>query len=244
VAQGILGGLRVTRLNAQLGIFHGMLAQLFFLLVSAIALFHTKFWNNLPARAGEDGKGIRYFFATATALIICQLALGAAMRHQHAGLSIPDFPAAYGKVWPDMDAASIVKYNQMRTDSELYQPITAFQVGLQMTHRIVALAILLAVGTCAWRAARQLGTRHPLAKMALFWLCLILTQVLLGAATIWTGKSADVATAHVACGALSLVTGGLLSILSFRMLAAPRHELRASEKNEMTSLLPSSSISR
>jgi hypothetical protein len=40
-------------------------------------------------------------------------------------------------------------------------------------------------------------------------------------ATIWTGKSADVATAHVACGALCLVTGGLTALISFRMLAAP-----------------------
>ena len=47
----------------------------------------------------------------------------------------------------------------------------------------------------------------------------MLTQAFLGAATIWTGKSADIATAHVACGALCLVTGGLTSIVSFRLLA-------------------------
>jgi cytochrome c oxidase assembly protein subunit 15 len=46
-------------------------------------------------------------------------------------------------------------------------------------------------------------------------------QVFLGAATIWTGKSADIATAHVAFGALSLLLGSLLTILSFRMLRSP-----------------------
>ena len=39
-------------------------------------------------------------------LIFGQLILGATMRHQHAGLAIPDFPLAYGKLWPAMDAAS------------------------------------------------------------------------------------------------------------------------------------------
>ena len=37
----------------------------------------------------------------------------------------------------------------------------------------------------------------------------------LGAATVWTGKSADVATAHVASGALSLMTGAMLAIIAF-----------------------------
>jgi cytochrome c oxidase assembly protein subunit 15 len=54
--------------------------------------------------------------------------------------------------------------------------------------------------------------------MALAWLGLILTQVLLGATTIWSNKAADIATAHVLVGALSLALGAILSILSFREL--------------------------
>jgi cytochrome c oxidase assembly protein subunit 15 len=46
------------------------------------------------------------------------------------------------------------------------------------------------------------------------WLGLILAQVLLGAATIWSDKAADVATAHVLCGALSLAFGIIVSIIS------------------------------
>ena len=52
VAQGVLGGLRVTMLKDQLGIFHATLAQLFFVLMSAIALFHTAL---LAQSAGADG---------------------------------------------------------------------------------------------------------------------------------------------------------------------------------------------
>jgi heme a synthase len=241
VAQGVLGGLRVTRVNANLGIFHATLAQLFFVLMCAIALFHTAFWRNLPVRAVMDKKGLRLIFLTVTGLILMQLILGATMRHQHAGLAIPDFPAAYGKIWPATDAASVLQYNLHRLDGDHYQPITAFQVVLQMIHRILALLIFLGVGLCAWITRRELGTRAPLSHFTLGWFLLIVTQIFLGAATIWSGKSADIATAHVACGALSLMTGGLISILSFRLLAAPVAQTFA-QKNKLTSLRPSSSM--
>jgi heme a synthase len=244
VTQGVLGGLRVTELKDQLGIFHATLAQLFFVLVCAIALFHTAFWQKLPVDTEADRSGFRFLIVAAAALILCQLVLGATMRHQHAGLSIPDFPGAYGKLWPKTDAASITQYNQMRADSDSYKPITAFQVVLQMAHRIVALMIFAAVSFCAWRSFRKWGPRHVLTRAAFIWLGLIVCQITLGAATIWTGKSADVATAHVACGALSLLTGGLTALISFRLLAAPVSELSPAKKSEMTSLIASSSISR
>ena len=39
----------------------------------------------------------------------------------------------------------------------------------------------------------------------------------LGAATIWSNKAADVATLHVTMGALSLVTGALITAMSWRV---------------------------
>ena len=60
----------------------------------------------------------------------------------------------------------------------------------------------------AWR-------KHPLAKLAVFWLALILCQIGLGAWTIWSNKAADVATLHVMVGALSLVTGALWCMIAF-----------------------------
>jgi heme A synthase len=78
--------------------------------------------------------------------------------------------------------------------------------------------------------------------LSFVWFGLVLTQALLGAATIWTGKSADIATAHVACGALCLVTGGLASIIACRLLGVPARNVQAAVKNELATLLPSSSI--
>ena len=226
VAQGVLGGLRVTMLKDQLGIFHATLAQVFFVLMCAIALFHTAFWRNLPAQAEDGAVRLRGWFLAATLLILGQLALGATMRHQHAGLAIPDFPAAYGKIWPDTSPAAVLGYNQQRIEVEGYAPITAFQIVLQMVHRLAAGIIVVMVGAGAWLARRELGPRHRLSRLASGWLLLIVAQVFLGAATIWTGKTADIATAHVACGALSLAMGGLISIISFRALGRPS-DLRA-----------------
>jgi len=45
-------------------------------------------------------------------------------------------------------------------------------------------------------------------------------QVALGAATIWSNKAADIATAHVLVGALALALGGILCIVSGRNLMA------------------------
>ena len=66
-------------------------------------------------------------------------------------------------------------------------------------------------------AAGQKGSAD---KARVVWLGLILAQALLGAATIWSNKAADVATAHVLGGALSLVTGALWCVIAFRRSAA------------------------
>src|SRR5258708_343881 len=43
IAQGVLGGLRVTLLKDEIGVFHAILAQTFFILVCPIALFTSRF---------------------------------------------------------------------------------------------------------------------------------------------------------------------------------------------------------
>jgi cytochrome c oxidase assembly protein subunit 15 len=219
VLQGVLGGLRVVLFKDAIGIFHAALAQLFFVLVCAIALFTSRWWQTQPSRVPSTLLAPRStLYLLATLLILAQLTLGAAMRHQHAGLAIPDFPLAYGKLWPAMDAGSVAHYNQQRIEVVSANPITAFQIALQMIHRLFAIAILGAVAYAAWSTWRTLGGKNYLSRMALLWLGLILTQVLLGAATIWSNKAADIATAHVLVGAVSLALGAILSIVSRREL--------------------------
>jgi len=235
VLQGVLGGLRVVLFKDELGIVHATLGQLFFVLTGSIALFTSRWWVKaqiVPAR-GAGLKGLRRWFLLTTLLIVGQLMLGATMRHQHAGLAIPDFPTAYGHLWPATDTDSVARYNQNRVEAAAVNPITAFQIVLQMVHRLAALAIFFLVALAAGLTRRQLGGQHPLSKMSVAWFGLVVFQMVLGAATIWTGKSAAIATAHVACGALSLMTGTLLSIISFRGLAQVARDAKA-VANEVT----------
>jgi cytochrome c oxidase assembly protein subunit 15 len=219
VLQGVLGGLRVTQMKDAIGIFHATLAQLFFGLMSAIALFTSRWWSqsNRQKMAVYAVSRLRYLFVTVTALVLFQLILGAAMRHQHAGLAIPDFPLAYGKLWPAMDTESVAHYNQARGEALAANPITSLQIGLQMTHRIAAFLILISVAWVAGAARRRVGAQSVLAKLSAAWLALILVQATLGAATIWTNKAADLATAHVAVGALSLMNGVVLTLMAARL---------------------------
>ncbi len=223
--QGLLGGLRVVldaqviadvRLGTAFGIFHGCLGQAFLVLMAAIALLTSSWWQ---AHGKEEssatqfsGGVVRRWFLVGTMLIFGQLLIAATMRHQHAGLAIPDFPLAYGAVWPDMSVEAVARYNLQRVEVTAAHPITAFQIALQMLHRIVAGLIVVAVAVC-WRKARA-GT--SLRRLGGFWMGLILVQVALGAWTIWSNKAADVATAHVVVGALSLVTGAFGCLISFR----------------------------
>ena len=237
VLQGVLGGLRVVLLKDVIGVFHATLAQLFFVLICAIALVTGRWWQTLPSRKPSAiSYQLSTLFLSATLLILGQLALGAAMRHQHAGLAIPDFPLAYGRLWPAMDATSIANYNARRMEITAVNPITAFQIGLQMTHRLMALGILGAVAFAAWLARRTLGAGSWLSRLALGWLGLILAQALLGAATIWSNKAADVATAHVLVGALSLAVGAMTSLIGLRELALSRQRAVSPAAAEQLSL--------
>jgi cytochrome c oxidase assembly protein subunit 15 len=253
ILQGILGGFRVAQMQDALGIFHATLAQMFLVLVSAIALMTSRWWRKSEESklAIYDTGRLRYVFSFVTGLILAQLVVGASMRHQHAGLAIPDFPSAYGTWWPATDADSIARHNRDRVEVTALNPITAAQVALQMAHRVGAFCIFGAVAWLAGTARSRIGAGSPLARMAALWFGAILLQVILGAATIWTNKAADLATAHVAVGALSLVIGSIATLVTWRawylrgVAATVRSQAELSNGNQNdAAALPSASISR
>jgi heme a synthase len=213
VFQGILGGLRVALFRAELGIFHGALAQGFFVLLCALALITSRRWPLWKARSRPDVSAPTVWLVTATALIFVQLMLGASMRHQHAGLAVPDFPLAHGQLWPATDTDSVARYNRERIGVVEYNPITAGQIHLHMTHRIVAVGILVWVGFCAWKA-RDRRMPAPIRRGMAGWLALVLAQAAFGVATVLSDKAADMATLHVVLGAMTLGWGAMLSLIS------------------------------
>ncbi|MBI3192247.1 MAG: COX15/CtaA family protein [Pedosphaera parvula] len=239
IVQGVLGGVRVVAVKNEIGILHGMAAQLFFALICVIALVTSPWWRGLGSeRAAGVPRAWRLLFLGTTALILLQLVLGATMRHQHAGLAIPDFPLAYGKLWPATDAASLELVNQSRLDVRDFGPVTAFQVHLHMLHRLLAVAILLAVSFCATRCWRGHGARSLCAKLSMLWLGLILAQAVLGALTVLQNKPADIATLHVMVGAACLAVGSLVTVLVFRWSLVPAKAglLPARERAETASV--------
>jgi heme a synthase len=156
-------------------------------------------------------RSLRFWVLVVTAMVFLQLVLGASMRHSHAGLSITDFPLSYGRIFPPLDAASMAKINEIRGAAA--QPYTsAGLILLQYVHRIWALFIVAGIGLTATRLLRDGSIPAFFHRLAGAWIGLVIAQSCLGAWTILSNKAADIATAHVAFGALTLVTGVLLCV--------------------------------
>src|SRR5256886_150988 len=138
------------------------------------------------------------------------------MRHQHRDLSILDFPTANGAWIPDTSVTALAKINAWR-DARAFSDVTAFQIWLQMAHRFLALLIAIAVIAFflrIWRDAREVAS---LKRLSILWAALLLCQITLGAWTIWSNKAADVATTHVAVGAIMLSFGVSIAAISWRI---------------------------
>lgn len=213
--QGLLGGLRVVMIKDEIGIFHALLAQSFFVGITILAIITSRRFVEERWADYEPNLSLRKWTLIATGLIFFQLGFGATMRHEHIGLSIPDFPLAYGQLLPDTSAAALAKINEARLADEK-MPTTAVQIWVQMVHRFVAVLIAAAVVVVFLKARTSARATRFWAAM---WLGMIVVQIGLGAWTIWSNKAADVATAHMMLGALSLVLGG---VMAFRLYCGAR----------------------
>src|SRR5947208_7720163 len=96
ILQGVLGGLRVTMMKDEIGIFHACVAQAFLALLVFIALVTTRSWRSISNAVAhrKNFAPIKTLAIAITIAIYLQLALGATMRHQHRDLAILDFPTA------------------------------------------------------------------------------------------------------------------------------------------------------
>lgn len=229
LVQGILGGLRVVLLKDGIGIVHACLAQMFFCLLLAIALFTSRWWRQTMPTFHAHATTLRRIAMVATLLVFVQLILGATMRHAHAGLAVPDFPLSYG-AWipPDMD-----QIDEMRARMDL-EPVTAAQVNVHFAHRVGAIVTSIAVLALAFALWKMRHAQPILARIALMLVVLLAIQVGLGAWTVLSGKAAGVATLHVAVGSLLLAAhvGGILA----------SHRLFCATPQPQTTLLASRSL--
>jgi heme a synthase len=229
IVQGILGGLRVTMMKDQIGIFHACFAQAFLGLLVFIALATTKIWPSFADWHFDSQKFSpnKALAIAVTIAIYVQLALGATMRHQHRDLAILDFPTANGAWIPDTSAAALTKINAWR-DARALSDVTAFQIWLQMVHRLLALIITIAIIAFSARVWREPQATSILKGLSVLWVILVFGQIALGAWVIWSNKAADVATAHVALGAVMLSFGVSISAICWRVSQRETHRARPS----------------
>ena len=203
IVQGVLGGLRVTMILDEIGIFHGMLAQAYISLLVVIAIATSKAVATGGARWRWHAPGLMRWAVVLTILVYAQLALGATMRHEHAGLAIHDFPLAYGQIWPMVNAEQLAAINVQRIASGEV-PTTIGYIHIQMLHRLMAIVLAVLFIVYAWKAR---GAAMGVRIASRWWGALVIVQIALGAWTIWSNKAADITTAHVAVGALILFLG-------------------------------------
>lgn len=215
ILQGVLGGLRVVWFKDEIGIFHGMLAQSFFVFLVILTIMTSRRYAEGRWADYEPNPHLRFWALGATALIFIQLGLGATMRHEHIGLAIPDFPLAYGKLLPETGGEAVARINAVRIADD-QMPTTAVQIWIHMAHRFGAALVFAAVVAFFFKAKRS---TRAIRFWSTVWILMIFAQIGLGAWTIWSNKAADVATAHMALGALSLVLGG---VTTFRLFCGAR----------------------
>jgi cytochrome c oxidase assembly protein subunit 15 len=207
ITQGILGGITVLWfLPAAVSIAHAGLAQLVFCLTVSIALFTSPGWQRAyPARAasGDEGRRrsllddatLRTVAAVTTAAIYIQIIAGATMRHTGAGLAIPDFPWAFGRLIP---------------------PMWNGPIAIHFAHRLGALAVTVLViatlGHVLYHHPSRAELKRPLLLLAL----LVAVQITLGALTVLTGKHYIVNSLHVVTGAMVLGASLVVTLRTYR----------------------------
>jgi len=209
ILQGVLGGLTVLfLLPTPISVGHGTLAQTFFCLVICLAVVTSPQWQQPRTQRKEPHRpALRLLALATTAMVYLQLLIGAIMRHSEAGLAIPDFPLAFGKILP---------------------PFDSFGVAIHFAHRVGALLVTILAGWTVIRILRYYRQEALLYRPALLLAGAVLAQLTLGAFTIWSQKAVVITTAHVATGALILGTSLVLLLRTHQVLAPPARSRAAS----------------
>ncbi|HAK54633.1 MAG: COX15/CtaA family protein [Vicinamibacterales bacterium] len=193
VLQGTLGGITVLYfLPAPISVAHAGLAQIFFCLTVSLALFTSASWRE---GAGVIGDPILARLAILTpALVYVQILIGATMRHTDAGLAIPDFPWAFGRLIP---------------------PEWSGPIAIHFAHRVGAVVVTLAIAATAGHILAH-HRRSTLTRFAWLLLGVVTVQFTLGALTVLSERHVGINTAHVATGATLLAVSVLLGLVVHR----------------------------
>ena len=188
IIQGLLGGITVLYfLPPIISISHAGLAQIFFATIVSLATFTSKGWLTSYDREQRDEHAIfsDQILAKLTFILPCvtylQIILGATMRHLGAGLAIPDFPLAFGKIIP---------------------PFWDLSIAIHFSHRVGAVLVIFLTLATAGHILKHHMQRKELTRPAFLLIIVVIAQFTLGALTVISERAVSFNTAHVATGAI------------------------------------------
>jgi len=200
--QGTLGGLTVIyKLPDVISIAHGILGQTFFLVTITIAFLTNKaVKENIDNSPSSAKLSLSRLGCLATAALYFQLLLGAMTRHGEAGLAVLDFPTIGGSYIPLFNSTMMEAINQLR-EAKFMAPVSVYQVTCHILHRFGAIIVS---GVLCYFAAKTLTKNPKMFTSAFGILILTLLQVILGIATILSGRQPFITSFHVLTGAILL----------------------------------------
>jgi heme a synthase len=123
-----------------------------------------------------------------------------------------------------LNSEALAHANEVRIWKLELEPINFFQLGVHLLHRLGAVLIGIGVWFLIKAIWKQASSSGLLRKFAILLACLVVIQFVLGMAVIWSSKAADIATAHVAIGALTFMVSVLIVLACYKLLA---HETKS-----------------
>ena len=201
IFQGLLGGARVLLVNVDLANIHGVTAQLFLCMLTAIAVGSSAWWKRLPVPTEGEAlvqwNRLRTMGLAVCLLTIVQLVIGSIMRHRGAGLSIPYFPHA-------------------SPDGSLLPLSWNWATQLHFSHRAVALVLFLLFSAWVVSILRSVLVCQTVKKLSIAAFIVINFQIALGAGIIWSSRAPIETTLHVLNGAIFLSLGCAVTFSFFK----------------------------
>ena len=158
VAQAGIGGLRVLfpEHKALIAVPHALIAQSFFAVIVAIAVFTSRSWSSVhEVKADVENLPLRRLVAATVGAVLIQLVLGAGFRHQAFGI-IPHILGA-GVVTLLITVTAVLVMGRHKGDNYLARPARL---------ALALLVVQLGLGVSAYLARlRSAGDPQPLEPM-------------------------------------------------------------------------------
>ncbi len=193
IIQAWLGGqVVIQQLSAELVSAH--LAMALTVLALAIFIADRAVSGALPRRVGRSPTSLVVLTGAA---IFAQMLLGSWVTGIGAGLAFTDFPLMNGSPWPS---------------------VVVIEQAVQVAHRALAVAVALLVLWTAYQVRRRFAADRP-RRLAGLAVLLVLVQLVLGAANVWSRLSALFVVPHLAVGA-ALWAAIVLLYLAMRRMPA------------------------